>query len=436
VTITGTEAYEAMCTHHQVLSEQLSTRVAAVSEAVTAGRPHQAAVAGVIAFLADEVLPHAAAEEETIYPAAAEHAELIGTVNEMVTEHTTLSAAAEALAGLADGTRAAEQARQIAELFTAHAARENDVLLRALLAAGDVDLAELLAQMDSRVEEAARAVQAGDATTGDPQAALLAMLLQAATALARAGQSDQACRLAASAWAALREPRSDLAVRVTAALHGLTRRAHGKTAQTGSPHDPREPAAGTAAAAAGPHLDVRDLAPAHRHEAIFAAYQDLAPGAGFVLINDHDPKPLQYQFEAEHAGQFTWESLEAGPDAWRVRIGRAAVASRAGTGQGGPDGGTEPGSQSGPGGDGSEDKPDLDVRELAHWKRHEVIFTAYRSLRPGAGFVLVSDHDPLPLRYQFDALHPGGFTWDYLDTGPQSWRVRIGRAHQRPGAVR
>lgn len=156
MTITGTEAYEAMCTRHQILSAQLSTRVAAVSEAVTAGRPHQAAVAGVIAFLADEVLPHAAAEEETIYPAAAERAELIGTVNEMVTEHTTLSAAAETLAGLADGTTAAEQANRIADLFTAHAARENDVLLRALLAADDVDLAELLAQMHGRIEEAGR----------------------------------------------------------------------------------------------------------------------------------------------------------------------------------------------------------------------------------------------------------------------------------------
>lgn len=161
MTITGTEAFEAMRAHRQILSEQLSTRVAVVSEAVVAGRPHQAAVAGVLAFLADEVLPHAAAEEETIYPAAAEHAELIGTVNEMVTEHTTLSAAAHALAAQADGTTAAEQARQIADLFTVHAARENDVLLRALLATDDVDLAALLAQMHGGIERAGRAVQAG-----------------------------------------------------------------------------------------------------------------------------------------------------------------------------------------------------------------------------------------------------------------------------------
>jgi uncharacterized protein (DUF2249 family) len=43
-----------------------------------------------------------------------------------------------------------------------------------------------------------------------------------------------------------------------------------------------------------------------------------------VLVNDHDPKPLRYQFEAEHAGEFTWEYLESGPEVWRVRIGRPA----------------------------------------------------------------------------------------------------------------
>ena len=69
-------------------------------------------------------------------------------------------------------------------------------------------------------------------------------------------------------------------------------------------------------------LDVRTLAPAQRHEAIFAAYRSLAPGAGFVLVNDHDPKPLRYQFEAEHAGEFSWDYLESGPERWRVRIGR------------------------------------------------------------------------------------------------------------------
>jgi len=69
-------------------------------------------------------------------------------------------------------------------------------------------------------------------------------------------------------------------------------------------------------------LDVRDEPPARRHELIFSTYHDLAPGTAFVLVNDHDPKPLYYQFAAEHPDAFTWEYLEQGPEVWRVRIGR------------------------------------------------------------------------------------------------------------------
>lgn len=73
-----------------------------------------------------------------------------------------------------------------------------------------------------------------------------------------------------------------------------------------------------------PQLDVRTEPPARRHELIFDAYDQLAAGSGFELVNDHDPKPLYYQFEAEHPGEFSWEYLEQGSEVWRVRIGRPA----------------------------------------------------------------------------------------------------------------
>ena len=69
-------------------------------------------------------------------------------------------------------------------------------------------------------------------------------------------------------------------------------------------------------------LDVREEPPARRHELIFDTYGALEGGEGFVLVNDHDPKPLYYQFAAEHANQFEWDYLEQGPQVWRVRIGR------------------------------------------------------------------------------------------------------------------
>ena len=69
-------------------------------------------------------------------------------------------------------------------------------------------------------------------------------------------------------------------------------------------------------------LDVRPLVPRERHETIFQTFDDLRAGTGFLLVNDHDPRPLRYQFEAEHAGEFTWDYLESGPSVWRVRVGR------------------------------------------------------------------------------------------------------------------
>jgi uncharacterized protein (DUF2249 family) len=71
-----------------------------------------------------------------------------------------------------------------------------------------------------------------------------------------------------------------------------------------------------------PVLDVRSEPPARRHALIFETFEHLEPGAGFELRNDHDPKPLYYQFAAEHAGGFTWDYVEQGPEVWRVRIGR------------------------------------------------------------------------------------------------------------------
>lgn len=67
-------------------------------------------------------------------------------------------------------------------------------------------------------------------------------------------------------------------------------------------------------------LDIRTVAPRDKHPTIFRTFDGLAPGEGFTLINDHDPAPLRYQFEATRGGQFAWSYLESGPEVWRVRI--------------------------------------------------------------------------------------------------------------------
>lgn len=73
-------------------------------------------------------------------------------------------------------------------------------------------------------------------------------------------------------------------------------------------------------------IDVRQLAPRERHPLIFSTFRALAPATAMELVNDHDPKPLYYQMQAEMPGQFAWDYLEAGPEQWQVRITRLAPA--------------------------------------------------------------------------------------------------------------
>jgi len=72
-------------------------------------------------------------------------------------------------------------------------------------------------------------------------------------------------------------------------------------------------------------LDVRVIPPREKHPAIFRTFAALAPGESFVLVNDHDPKPLRYQFEYEQGDEFGWQYLEEGPVVWRVEISRRAA---------------------------------------------------------------------------------------------------------------
>src|SRR5690606_38031839 len=45
---------------------------------------------------------------------------------------------------------------------------------------------------------------------------------------------------------------------------------------------------------------------------------------GFIIDNDHDPKPLYYELLGERGNIFIWEYLEQGPEWWRVRISKRA----------------------------------------------------------------------------------------------------------------
>ncbi|MFY2861728.1 DUF2249 domain-containing protein [Mycobacterium sp. THU-M104] len=69
-------------------------------------------------------------------------------------------------------------------------------------------------------------------------------------------------------------------------------------------------------------LDVRPLRKPEKHPTIFAAYADLPVGGSFVLVNNHDPKHLREEFDADHVGSYGWEYIERGPAVWKIRISR------------------------------------------------------------------------------------------------------------------
>lgn len=70
---------------------------------------------------------------------------------------------------------------------------------------------------------------------------------------------------------------------------------------------------------------------------------------------------------------------------------------------------------------------ELDVRDLRKPDKHPAIFATYDGLDVGDAFILVNNHDPKHLRDEFEIEHPRGYTWQYLESGPDVWRIRIGR---------
>ncbi|HET9026690.1 MAG TPA: DUF2249 domain-containing protein [Trueperaceae bacterium] len=153
-----------------------------------------------------------------------------------------------------------------------------------------------------------QAAAAPTTVTPDEAVARLNKLFDSALrALGDADQQDAACELAAQGWTLLRHSWPREGERLNGVLHYLTRTVRQAPAR---------------AAADDTLLEVRHLIPAERHRVIFETYFALASGSAFVLVNDHDPKPLYYQFAAEHPSEFTWEPLEEGPEVWRVRIAK------------------------------------------------------------------------------------------------------------------
>jgi uncharacterized protein (DUF2249 family) len=69
----------------------------------------------------------------------------------------------------------------------------------------------------------------------------------------------------------------------------------------------------------------------------------------------------------------------------------------------------------------------LDVRHIPFWHRLDAILRAFDRLGQGEALELLVDIDPWPLRTYLEATRAVPFDWQYLESGPQTWRVRLRR---------
>lgn len=69
----------------------------------------------------------------------------------------------------------------------------------------------------------------------------------------------------------------------------------------------------------------------------------------------------------------------------------------------------------------------INATEYPPQVKHKVIFETFNNLQPSEAMLLINDHNPVHLRMQFDSMYPEAFSWDYIEQGPTTFRVKIGK---------
>ncbi|MGO3326925.1 DUF2249 domain-containing protein [Gordonia sp. (in: high G+C Gram-positive bacteria)] len=72
-------------------------------------------------------------------------------------------------------------------------------------------------------------------------------------------------------------------------------------------------------------LDVREIPKPQRHPKIFSLFDSLAVGDAVILVNDHDPRHLHDEFEADRAGGYSWDYLVREKRDYQVRISKTTA---------------------------------------------------------------------------------------------------------------
>jgi len=236
-------------------------------------------------------------------------------------------------------------------------------------------------------------------------------------------------------------------------------------------------------------LDVRVLIPIERHKKLISLFKNLPAGNDFIFINDHDPIPLYYEFRSIFGDVVGWEYLNKGGREWKVKVTRTEaskgrefdeISTLLDLRKAKPEewkqivfhryGMMEQGDTmeiicaedpkeihaifvnkfehkhkwiykknepeevvvhitkvvpTGLGDDGFSVVNTFDIRPFAPTQRHEMFYKAFADIKPGEAFEFINDHDPKPLYYQMEAESKEPFRWEYLEKGPDTWKVRV-----------
>lgn len=70
---------------------------------------------------------------------------------------------------------------------------------------------------------------------------------------------------------------------------------------------------------------------------------------------------------------------------------------------------------------------EIDLCLMPRPERHPLVFAAFDRLAVGESLIIFNDHDPQPLRMQIEQMREGEVDWDYIERGPDTFRVRLTR---------
>jgi uncharacterized protein (DUF2249 family)/quercetin dioxygenase-like cupin family protein len=76
----------------------------------------------------------------------------------------------------------------------------------------------------------------------------------------------------------------------------------------------------------------------------------------------------------------------------------------------------------------ARDAVTLDARLIPKAVRHAAVFGALGTLPAGAALDVLEPHDPQRMLAELEQGQPGAFSVDFVESGPEVWRVRFTRA--------